>query len=118
LDAETADTKGATMTTILPGPPATATERFTEALEYGRSPHADRRRRGTTIPYLAHLLAVSAIVLEHGGSETTAIAALLHDVVEDRGGEGALADIDERFGPGVAAIVAGCSDTTAEHKED
>ena len=118
LDAETADNTGATVTTILPQPPATVTARFTEALEYARAHHADQRRKGTTIPYLAHLLAVSAIVLEHGGSETAAIAALLHDVVEDGGGERALAEIGERFGPEVAAIVAGCSDTTAKHKED
>ncbi len=53
-------------------------------------------------------------MLEHGGSETAAIAALLHDVVEDGGGERALAEIGERFGPEVAAIVEGCSDTTAD----
>ena len=87
LDAETADKTGATVTTIFPQTPATVTARFTEALEYARAHHADQRRKGTTIPYLAHLLAVSALVLEHGGSETAAIAALLHDVVEDGGGE-------------------------------
>ena len=99
LDAETADHPGATVTTILPRPPATVTPRFTEALEYARAHHADQRRKGTTIPYLAHLLAVSAIVLEHGGSETAAIAALLHDVVEDGGGERALAEIGSGSGP-------------------
>ena len=64
----------------------------------------------------SHLLAVSALVLEHGGDETAAIAALLHDVVEDGGGVRALAEIDERFGTGVAAIVEGCSDTTAKRQ--
>ena len=118
LDAETSDHTGAAVTTILPQPPATVTARFTEALEYARAHHADQRRKGTTIPYVSHLLAVSAIVLEHGGSETAAIGALLHDVVEDGGGERALAEIAERFGPEVAAIVVGCSDTTSEHKED
>ena len=118
LEAETADNPGTTVTTILPRPPATVTARFAEALEYARAHHADQRRKGTTIPYLAHLLAVSAIVLEHGGSETAAIAALLHDVVEDGGGDRALADIGQRFGPEVAAIVAGCSDSTTEEKED
>lgn len=98
--------------------PMTLTMRFTEALEYARAHHADDVRKGTTIPYLSHLLAVSAIALEHGGAEAHAIAALLHDVVEDGGGEAALAEIDERFGSDVAAIVAGCSDTTAAVKED
>jgi hypothetical protein len=75
-------------------------------------------RKGTRIPYLSHLLAVSALVLEHGGDETAALAALLHDVVEDGGGLRALAEIDERFGTDVAAIVEGCSDTTSLDKED
>jgi len=75
-------------------------------------------RKGTDIPYIAHLLAVSAIVLENGGDEVEAVAALLHDVVEDGGGERALREIDERFGAQVAAIVEGCSDTTAAVKED
>jgi len=94
------------------------TTTFTEALEYARSHHAADVRKGTRIPYVAHLLAVSSLVLEHGGSETAAIAALLHDVVEDGGGERALAEIGERFGAEVAAIVEGCSDTTAAEKED
>ena len=94
------------------------TAKFTEAVEYARAHHSEQLRKGTTIPYLAHVLAVSAIVLEHGGDETPAIAALLHDVVEDGGGERALTEIDERFGAEVAAIVEGCSDTTAAVKED
>ena len=106
------------MTTTHPAPPTIVTSRFTEALEYARAHHAQDVRKGTRIPYLAHLLAVSALVLEHGGDETAAIAALLHDVVEDGGGVRALAEIDERFGSDVAAIVEGCSDTTAKHKED
>ena len=92
--------------------------RYTEAVEYARSHHAGDVRKGTTIPYLAHLLAVSSLVLEHGGGETEAIAGLLHDVVEDGGGKAALADIEVRFGPEVAAIVLGCSDTTEAVKED
>jgi len=94
------------------------TARFPEAVEYARAHHADDLRKGTTIPYLAHLLAVSALVLEHGGDETAAMAALLHDVVEDGGGEPALAEIARRFGTEVAAIVEGCSDTTAAATED
>lgn len=94
------------------------TARFTEALEYARAHHSEDLRKGTEIPYLAHLLAVCAIVLENGGGETEAIGALLHDVVEDGGGLPALHQIGERFGGDVAAIVEGCSDTTAEVKED
>jgi GTP pyrophosphokinase len=94
------------------------TARFTEAIELARAHHADDLRKGTTIPYLSHLLVVCAIVLEHGGGETEAIAALLHDVVEDGGGESALAEIERRFGPAVAEIVVGCSDTTSAIKED
>jgi (p)ppGpp synthase/HD superfamily hydrolase len=67
-------------------------------------------RKGTQIPYVAHLLAVAALVLEHGGDEDQAIAALLHDAAEDHGGEVRLADIHGRFGDRVEAIVRGCSD--------
>lgn len=94
------------------------TRRFTEAVEYARAHHEADVRKSTTIPYLSHLLAVSALVIENGGSEPQAIAALLHDVVEDGGGEAALAEIADRFGSDIAAIVAGCSDTTAAVKED
>lgn len=92
--------------------------KYSEAMEYARCHHAQDVRKGTAIPYLAHALAVSAIVVEHGGNEVEAIAALLHDVVEDGGGQLALSEIAERFGSDVAAIVEGCSDTTAEVKED
>lgn len=101
-----------------PTAPPRLTTRLTDALDYARAHHAGDLRKGTRIPYLAHLLAVSALVLEHGGGETAAVAALLHDVVEDGGGERALAEIRGRFGPEVAAIVLGCSDTTAATKED
>ena len=94
------------------------TPRYTEAFEYARTHHDGDLRKGTRIPYVAHLLAVSSLVLEHGGSETAAVAALLHDVAEDGGGESALAEIDGHFGADVAAIVRGCSDTTAAVKED
>ena len=105
------------MTTTHPAPPTILTSRFTDALEYARAHHAQDVRKGTTIPYLSHLLAVSALVLEHGGDETAAIAALLHDVVEDGGGVRALGR-DRRSGSGtdVAAIVEGCSDTTAQRQ--
>jgi hypothetical protein len=91
---------------------------FTKAVAYACAHHAADVRKGTSVPYVSHLLAVCALVLEHGGDETAAVAALLHDVVEDGGGERALAEIEEKFGLGVAAIVRGCSDTTAAVKED
>jgi (p)ppGpp synthase/HD superfamily hydrolase len=68
-------------------------------------------RKGTNIPYFAHLLAVTAIVLEFGGDEDLAIAALLHDSVEDQGGLPVLDKIRERFGQRVAKIVEGCTDS-------
>ncbi len=85
-------------------------ERFREALEYAAALHADQLRKGSQTPYVAHLLAVTAIVLEHGADEDTAIAALLHDAVEDQGGAPTRAEIERRFGPRVAAIVDGCTD--------
>ncbi len=80
-------------------------------------------RKGTSIPYIAHLLAVAATVLEYNGSEDMAIAALLHDAVEDQGGDPRLSDIRNRFGDRVADIVRSCSDTivnssSGQEKED
>ena len=86
-------------------------ERFEDALRYAARTHARQWRKGTTIPYITHLLAVAAIVGEHGGTETEVIAALLHDAVEDQGGAPRLQEIRERFGDEVAAIVQECSDT-------
>src|SRR3954468_2455677 len=86
-------------------------KRFEDALVYAAHVHADQFRKGTSIPYVTHLLAVAAIVGEHGGSEDQVIAALLHDAPEDQGGETRLADIRERFGATVADIVHACSDT-------
>lgn len=85
-------------------------ERFESALAYAAAAHAAQRRKGTDIPYVAHLLSVCALALEHGGDEDQAIAALLHDAVEDQGGKPRLADIEQRFGPRVAAIVEACTD--------
>ena len=84
--------------------------KFDEALVYAAQAHREQLRKETEIPYVAHLLAVTGIVLEYGGSETEAIAALLHDAVEDQGGKKRLADIRQRFGVEVAEIVAGCTD--------
>jgi len=72
--------------------------------------HQNQYRKGTQIPYITHLLSVAAIVGEYGGSEQQFIAALLHDAVEDQGGEATRARIAELFGPGVAHLVDHCSD--------
>lgn len=81
------------------------TPRFDAALHYATAHHARQLRKGTTVPYAAHLLAAASLVLEMGGDEDEAIAALLHDVVEDGGGADALAEIERRFGPVVAGLV-------------
>lgn len=91
-------------------------ERFAEALVWATQLHARQRRKGSDTPYIAHLLAVTALVLEHGGSEDEGIAALLHDAVEDQGGAPTLALIRERFGAAIAATVAGLTDTDEVHK--
>jgi len=88
------------------------TTRFEQALQYAIIVHTGQVRKGTQIPYISHLLAVTSIVLEHGATEDEAIGALLHDAGEDAGGEARIADIAARFGDAVAAIVRGCSDTT------
>ncbi len=92
------------------------TDRLDDAFAFAHELHAEQRRKGTVIPYLAHLMAVSAIVLEHGGDEDEAIAALLHDAVEDQGGAPTLAVIRERFGSRVEEIVAGCTDADSMPK--
>jgi (p)ppGpp synthase/HD superfamily hydrolase len=87
------------------------TPRFTDAVEYARALFAHDTRKDGVTPYLSHLLAVAAIVLEHGGSEDAAIAGLLHDAAEDHGGAARLDDIAARFGTAVATTVATCSDS-------
>lgn len=86
-------------------------ERFEEALLYAAHIHAGQTRKGTEVPYMAHLMAVASIVLEYGGSEDEAIAGLLHDAAEEAGGKGRIEDIRARFGEEVANIVDGCTDT-------
>ncbi|MBU2600803.1 MAG: HD domain-containing protein [Actinobacteria bacterium] len=100
-----------------PAPPTQLTARFASALELARRAHDGQLRKGTRIPYLSHPLAVAALVLEHGADEDEAIAALLHDVVEDGGGRDALDAIRAEFGDRVADIVLGCSDHVAEPGE-
>ncbi len=85
--------------------------RFDRALRYAAKLHRTQIREGGKVPYLAHLLGVAALVLEEGGDEDEAIAALLHDAVEDRGGRRRLEDIHRRFGERVARIVEACSDS-------
>lgn len=90
--------------------------RFRRALVYAARIPARQFRKGTTRPYIAHLLGVASIVLTHGGDEDEAIAALLHDAVEDQGGKPRLQDIRRRFGARVARIVEGCTDADTEPK--
>jgi (p)ppGpp synthase/HD superfamily hydrolase len=84
---------------------------FESALKFAARLHAGQPRKGSDAPYISHLLAVAAIVLEHGATEKEAIAALLHDAVEDQGGQETLEKIRRRYGKRVASIVAACSDT-------
>jgi (p)ppGpp synthase/HD superfamily hydrolase len=90
------------------------TERFEAALHYATRHHARQLRKGTPVPYAAHLLGAASLVLEMQGGEDEAIGALLHDVVEDGGGTRAVAEIEEAFGPGVARIVLDNSDSVEE----
>src|SRR5256885_5529462 len=84
--------------------------RFEEALVFATQLHKEQVRKGTAIPYIAHLLGVTSIVLENGGNEDEAIAALLHDAIEDQGGAATREEIRRRFGDTVVAIVDGCTD--------
>ena len=99
-------------------PSVVLTAAYAEAVRYAATLHADQSRKSTTIPYISHLLAVSALVLEAGGDEEMAIAALLHDGPEDQGGTEVLDEIRDRFGPRVARIVEGCTDSFAEDPAD
>lgn len=85
--------------------------RFEDALVFAARKHSGQTRKKSEVPYIAHVLSVTALVLEAGGDEDQAIAAALHDVVEDCGGAPVLAEIRERFGERVARIVEGCTDT-------
>lgn len=90
--------------------------RFDDALAFASELHRTQQRKSTEIPYVSHVLGVASLVLEDGGSDDEAIAALLHDAVEDQGGAPTLELIRQRFGDTVAAIVAGCSDTDQDPK--
>jgi (p)ppGpp synthase/HD superfamily hydrolase len=84
--------------------------RFLRALEFAAEKHKGQTRKASTIPYIAHLMGVASLVLEAGGDEDLAIAALLHDVVEDCGGAPMLKEVRRRFGARVAKVVEGCTD--------
>jgi len=90
--------------------------RFERALLLANRLHARQKRKGTDVPYVAHLMTVAGMVLEAGGDEDMAIAALLHDAVEDQGGLPTLRMIRKKFGKRVADIVAGCTDSDAVPK--
>ena len=85
--------------------------KFSKAVHYAAEVHKTQKRKGTDIPYIAHLLAVASIALEYGANEDEAIAALLHDAPEDAGGQDRLEEIRQQFGDIVADIVQDCSDT-------
>jgi GTP pyrophosphokinase len=88
-------------------------ERFTDALIFASQLHANQTRKGGGVPYISHLLGVASIALEYGANEDEAIAALLHDAVEDQGGAATCEEIRRRFGDTVTNIVEGCSELDA-----
>jgi (p)ppGpp synthase/HD superfamily hydrolase len=92
--------------------------RFERALIFATRKHAGQKRKGSSVPYIAHLLGVASLVFEAGGDEDLAIAALLHDVVEDCGGMPMLKEVRKRFGKRVAHIVDGCTDAYEEPKPE
>jgi GTP pyrophosphokinase len=90
--------------------PMIQSPRLDEAFAFANRLHASQIRKGSTIPYISHLLAVASIVMEYGGSEDEAITALLHDSIEDQGGSSTRAEIRRLFGEQVVSIVDGCTD--------
>lgn len=97
-------------------PSPVLTDRYTCAFDFASVVHSPQVRKGTCIPYISHLLGVASLVIEHGADEDTAIAALLHDAVEDGGGPPMLAQVRARFGERVARIVMGCTDAVETPK--
>jgi (p)ppGpp synthase/HD superfamily hydrolase len=91
-------------------------EKFQSAMDYAFQLHKDQIRKGSNVPYISHLMAVTGLVLESDGDEDEAIAAVLHDAVEDQGGLATLEDIRRRFGEKVASIVKDCSDSFSTPK--
>jgi len=93
-------------------------ERLQAGFRFAAEKHSGQSRKGTAVPYLSHLMAVTSLVLEAGGDEDMAIAALLHDVVEDCGGLPRLREIRKQFGRRVAKIVEGCTDSFTQPKPE
>ncbi len=94
------------------------TERFDDAFRYAHRLHRQQWRKGTTIPYISHLMTVAALVIEHGGNEDQAVAALLHDTAEDQGGAATLLEVRTLFGDVVAEIVSDCTDAWTDPKPE
>ena len=94
------------------------TKRFSRAVEYAIAAHLGDLRKGTTIPYISHLVQVAGLVLEFGGTEEQAIGGLLHDTAEDAGGEATLADIRKAFGADVERMVRENSDSITDSKDE
>ncbi len=92
--------------------------RFALALQFANEIHGRQIRKGRGAPYISHLLAVCSLVLEYGGTEDQAIAALLHDAAEDCGGRPMLDTVRVMFGSTVAEIVEACTDTFENPKPD
>jgi (p)ppGpp synthase/HD superfamily hydrolase len=92
--------------------------RFDHALLFAAQVHRNQDRKKSGIPYISHLMGVASIVLDYGGDEDMAIGALLHDAVEDCGGRAMLKTIEQMFGPRVAKIVDGCTDSYGEEGKD
>jgi (p)ppGpp synthase/HD superfamily hydrolase len=90
--------------------------KFEQALVFANRTHAGQKRKYSGAPYIAHILGVTALVLEDGGSEDEAIAAALHDTAEDQGGEAKIDEIRQMFGDKIAEIVRECSDTLESPK--
>jgi len=91
-------------------------KKFNDAFLFAAAKHAAQKKKGTDVPYLSHLMGVASLVLEAGGDEELAIAALLHDVVEDCGGVPVLKEVRRRFGQKVTHVVDGCTDAYATPK--
>lgn len=91
-------------------------QRFEDALTYAAKLHSRQIRKGSGVPYISHLIGVASTALEYGADEDEAIAALLHDAIEDQGGQEAKEEIRDRFGESVAAIVEGCTDADMQPK--
>ena len=91
-------------------------KQFQNALLYAHNLHINQTRKATLIPYISHLMTVSSLIMEHGGDQEQAIAGLLHDAVEDQGGQNTLNEIRNKFGDKVANIVSDCTDAWQEPK--